>query len=214
VGTPKYATVNGHSYKYYTGAESTSTSVLATTWILTTNGSAPAGYMGANSILFKSGFGAYASRDWAYSSSTASSFTRGCGNSYSSGNYAALGRVRFYNGSGYNEYAANTSPYLTVGVVAAPQDQNLLQESLNGWMTSKSNDEVIHIPAVGTNGRTGYILSTDLDRGFVPSTPEEADAYTLGQPDVRFIPVYGEYGVTVVDQFPVYGGSSEIVIWN
>ena len=207
--TPKTVTLNGHSYSYYTKVATESGNAYAWTYANATNGSVPTGYMGANSTLYKEGIipTAVASRDWAYNTSTSSSHTRGCGMTASSGNYYAAGQVRFYNGSGYNTYTANRSPSLTYsGALAAYQSQQF-----SGlWAVSDDfyQGRQDLILAEGVNGGVGYIRYEDLGFDYTPSTPEEAVAYTLSQPDVRYIPVYDKDGVTVIDEYPVFGGDS------
>ena len=110
-------------------------------------------------------------------------------------------------GSGYNTYTAKRSPSLTYsGALAAYQSQQF-----SGlWAVSDDfyQGRQDLILAEGVNGGVGYIRYEDLGFDYTPSTPEEAVAYTLSQPDVRYIPVYDKDGVTVIDEYPVFGGDS------
>lgn len=206
---PKYATVNGYSYKYYTVVATEGSNAYASTYAVCTSGSAPTGYMGANSILYKDGVipVSVASRDWAYNTSSTTSYMRGCGMTAAAGSsYYAAGSVRFYNGGGYNTYSANRSPSLTYySVFAAQADQLQTRtiEELCGGFTASGR----LILAEGINGEIGFITYEDLGFDYIPSSPEEAVAYTLSQPDVRYIPVYDGDGVTVIDLYPVFGGN-------
>lgn len=73
------------------------------------------------------------------------------------------------------------------------------------------------IAAQGVNGKQGYVKRTDLDDsdGSLVSTPEEAVQYMErknqrnGKNYYIVIPVFAEDGVTEIDQFWIYNGSSK-----
>lgn len=121
--------------------------------------------------------------------------------------FFAPANIRLYNGNGYSSYSTCTTPYVqnpNGAIEAIPYDHDpIARQSFDMVIDEK---RIAVIPAVGVNGRSGFVTWEDLGTDCIPSGPEEAVAYTASQPDVRCIPVYDEDGVAVVDEFPIYGG--------
>lgn len=76
----------------------------------------------------------------------------------------------------------------------------------SGQTYGKSFDPLVVpdlILAEGTDGKTGYVLSSDLI-GKEPTTPEEAVKQQLEQVNVnRVIPLYEKDGKTIIGQFKI-----------
>ena len=205
--------MNGYPYKYYASVTASGSTVSGAGWVQTTNGTAaPTGYIGIYTYLYKSGGTRVAANGWTYNSYATSGFAV---NAYGSatGTFYALAYIRLYNGSSYNGYQSNKTPFVQNG--SKSLEETLLEDvCLSDSELLPDGSEYAVLRAEGINGYQGFIRSADLGFDYLPQTPEEAVAYTLDQPDVRYIPVYGEDGITIVDRFPVYGGSSETVAWN
>ncbi|MGE6575951.1 peptidase M56 BlaR1 [Paenibacillus xylanexedens] len=86
----------------------------------------------------------------------------------------------------------------------AQEAQELYPVNESGQTYGKSLDPLV-IPdlilAEGTDGKTGYVLSSDLV-GTDPATPEDAVKQQLAQEqDDQVIPLYEKDGKTVIGQF-------------
>lgn len=208
-GNVQHATVNGYPYEYYATATTQGSSAVGTGWVQTTDGSsAPTGYMGVYAYLCKVGYGLIAPDGWVYSSVALQGMgIRAIATSSGNETFFAPANIRLYNGNGYSSYSTCTTPYVqnpNGAIEAIPYDHDpIAQQSFDMVIDEK---RITIIPAVGVNGRSGFVMWEDLGIDCIPSGPEEAVAYTASQPDVRYIPVYDEDGVAVVDEFPIYGG--------
>lgn len=214
-GNAKYATVNGYSYKYYATVATSGGNAIGRGWVQTTNGaSAPTGYIGIRAYVCKVGTGAVASYGYVYNSSATAGMGIAASTSYESGKtYYANADIHLYNGNSYNYYITYNTPYVqtTSGLGEITADESYSPQPVEMSINGKT-DKVL--PAEGINGKVGYITYTDLDMYYVSSSPEEAVAYTLSQPDVRYIPVYDKDGVTIIDSYPVYGGyNNDLIEW-
>ena len=210
----KTTTVNGISYNYYSTVSISSNLVAGRGWVRTTSGnSAPTGYMGVKAFIYTTASSnpvAYVG--YTFNSSAVSGMGIAAKTSFVSGNtYYAKANIALYNGNTYNYYVTYQTPYVQTnngtGEILSGADEPLKPTEM---VINGKTDLVIR--ATGINGREGYITYTDVDMYYVPSSPEEAVAYTASQPDLRYIPVYDSDGRTVIDEFPVYGGYNGDII--
>jgi len=75
----------------------------------------------------------------------------------------------------------------------------------SGVGVSKISQEPDLMQAVGTNGKVGYVYSSEL-YGSQPKTPQQAVALDSQGP--RTIPLYASDGKTVIGSFVIGGGTS------
>ena len=75
----------------------------------------------------------------------------------------------------------------------------------SGAGVSKISQEPDLMRAVGTNGKVGYVYSSELN-GPQPKTPQQAVALDSRGP--RTIPLYASDGKTVIGSFVIGGGTS------
>lgn len=206
--------INGYSYSYYAGLNTSSGVATASTTIETSNGAkAPGGYMGAQARLYNASNGTLKScNDMYYQNNSVSSYTDQL-TVYSKGTYYSQGLVAIYHGSGYHIWA--TEPTTNGSANSLSQLDNLQDEySVNedgetygsGMMYSECGEFPDLISAEGVNGKIGYVRSEDLAPTF--STPEEAVAYTGAARNGRYIPVYDLDG-NCVDSFYVESADSD-----
>ena len=197
----QYATVNGYSYEYYSHAEVFGTTVDAGGAASCTHTNVPIGYIGIYSLLIGPDYTPVAATDWTYNDIVCAGL-KTYASSSGVGTYCGRGFVRFYNGGGYNIYRTYDSPYVQI------QSSNGLREDLmESIFDPWSKESPVLIQARGTNGSEGYIRYSDLGIDSAPASPKEAVASMGLQPEVRYIPVYGEDGA-VIDEFPIYRGEN------
>lgn len=198
-----YATANGYQYVYYASCQSYSSSASGYMHVDVQNGqTAPTGYVGEYVYLYRYG-NLVASTGWSYNSSPCAGYTISAhGNG--TGNYHAVGYARFYNGSGYNGSSACTTPIVQTSSKSSSSDFLAAYNDIDVSLISLIEDtDCPLIPAEGIHGEVGFVSRADLGFDQVPASPEEALAYTESQPAIRYIPVYKQDGVTVVDEFPI-----------
>lgn len=203
-GSVSTATVYGKHYQYSSGAYKNSSYVWGGVSIHTTSGTVPAGYMGTCPRLYYSNGALAIAGPWYYTDSVSSGFGDLTPFSRAVGTFYGRGQVRMYNGNGYTTYTSTASPNIQRSS-ASPIRTNDSGQTFGSGLYFDERD-LDYIEAVGINGLTGYVKTSDLDPFPIPNTPSEAVALQAEASDVRVIPVYDYDGTTVIDEFVVQQG--------
>lgn len=162
----------------------------------------PVGYFGALPRLYNSLGKLVISGKWAYNASPV--YGKGFKTNDVKGDgktYFALGKVRIYNGNGYNEYSCNMSPFLKVAAKDAAYEVNEKGETYGCALYGEIiGGEPDFIEAVGVGGVEGYVKSSDFEVD--NSTPERAaeSSPADGECAHRMIDLYDKEG-NVIGQF-------------
>lgn len=202
--------VNGKSYQYrsstwnYSGLIKT---LSAGTVIWSNSGNVDAGWMGAQARLYKADGTLEKCTSYVYNSSATTILSTETSkvstkNTY----YYSQAYVKFYNGNGYNSYAANRSPnnkvqnlddFSSIKEVAIGDDTYTCG---SGLYADGQNECPDLIEAIGINGNRGYVFSSEL---FPESlSPEEALESFSQESATFYVPVYDLLG-NIIDQFCV-----------
>lgn len=208
----QYATVNGYSYKFYSDISQGYKSLRAGTYVGATSGSPKGGYMGALARVYTSNGVLYDSSDWEYNNEGTVGMNIP---TYAERNgiYYSHGRIKLYNGNGYNTYDAYKSPNMTLtsaSIASMLQDNSNYQINDNGETYGSGLQELISgvapdlIKAYGSDGTLGYVRSEDLELEEI-NTPEEAMEYQRKRQhnSERIIPLYEVDGETVIGTFKI-----------
>ncbi|GMQ64192.1 hypothetical protein [Vallitalea maricola] len=206
----EYATVYNKKYRYYSQVNILNNGAEANVGIyyMGPGYSVPTGYMGLQARLYNSSGVLVHSTDWTYNSGEAGMMGKGGATISKIGTYYAKGRVRMYNGNGYNTYTTNSTPYVQF------YNASMLTYSLNTsneTYGSDYNSEFIgEVPdlilAEGINGIVGYVRADDLNDNYEPLSPEEAISYQDSKISQREIPLYDKDGTTIIDTFLISDG--------
>ena len=113
--------------------------------------------------------------------------------------YYSQGFVALYNGDGYTTYSCSKTPNYIIKSNSRAIDELVVQQ------IDVSPDLIL---AIGTNGKTGYVKSADLNMSNI-TTPDQAVAfasYVEAQMAAQSqspptIPLYESDGVTVIGEF-------------
>lgn len=211
----KYETANGYNYYFYSYATSIDSSSIYGLTKCMSNGSGniPIGYMGVYSRLYNSNGTLMTSSDWYYNSSVVA----GVGNTtdfiHTSGTYYSKGKVELYNGNGYTQYEAYSTPYLTISSssfslcksASKSEDiSNSIKVNEKGEtygseiMADTMGVELDLIAACGTNNTLGYVRSSDLNSSKIDN-PKNITILK----SKRTIPLYNEEGITIIGDFEI-----------
>lgn len=207
IGGTFTSTVWGYTYKYYNSLITGDNHAQASTSVHSVNGvNIPAGYMGANAVLYNESGNLILAGDRKYNSNAGTGITV---STYCSDNgnktYYSQGYIFLYNGNGYTTKDTAKSPYAqTYNLEHFDVQVNANNEVYgSAFELSKYNIEPDLISAVGNDGCVGYVKATDLELK-QPANPEEATAYMEKLPSVRNIPLYDSDGETVVGSFTIH----------
>lgn len=213
-------TVYGYTYKFY--------STISTAYELEGKLSAgthlestytpylPEGYMGTQPRLYNSNGVLFASGTWRYT--TYNTSVAGYATSFNVEKdtyYYSQGMVALYNGDGYTRYSCTKTPNYMIQSRSRSTEDIVVETNANGEIFGAAPIlEQINITpdlilAIGTNGKTGYVKSSDLNMDYI-SNPDFATSYTnyieakmnsCDQSSALIIPLYESDGVTVIGEF-------------
>lgn len=207
--------INGNSYLHYSTISNTP--LFANTRIYTSFGYAvPAYTLGVRSRLFKSG-ALCVINSVKYNATATGSLTDPTSGDCGPGWYNSHGFVLVDDGTNYQEFVTFPTDPLQWGESGSTRTvDKSIQRNERGQTFGSAYDitDDSELPdlvlAIGTNGRTGYINSTDIsttpkERVQVRALPERTDArgQRVRATPSKSVPVYESNGTTVIGRFQI-----------
>lgn len=202
--TTKYSSVYGYNYYYFASLNKNNNSVFASGEVgdSTSSKRIPVGYMGVDARLYTVSGGLVANTGMRYNDVNSSLMGRSTQRVYGTNTYYASALVNLYNGNGYSQVGTGVTPRLNLPRSTQSYSINKYGETYGSAMYAQIlNEEPDLILAVGTNGETGYVRSSDLNPEF--TSPETAAEYTESLPQTYTIPLYKSDGKTIIGSYLV-----------
>lgn len=210
--------VGGITYSGHTVISTIAGGKAKATSVVSTNKTAPSGYIGAHTAVYREGTGsAVSSSSWTYnkSSGTYIQANSSYGSAQKGQKFRAKGTMKSYNPSNgsYVGTSLNASPYSTYSLNS--DDEFLSYKTMELTIPDKEVQERVEmyenkrmIAAEGLNGKEGYISLEDMGVYENPSSPEEAiklqEERIQKYGDYKDINLYEKDGKTVIDTFRVW----------
>lgn len=210
-------TVNGKTYEYYSDVDAYSNDVRCGTYI-GANSRINAGYIAALPRAYDENGDLVATGDWSYNDEKTVGMNV-CIYPGNKGSYYSYGKVKIYNGDGYNTYTTNKSP-----IVSSKNRSTLSYEKNNNDEAYKknNNDETYGsglqeiylgtmpdlVRAHGMDGTIGYVRSEDIQSEDF-NTPKENDQYKNN--NSKIISLYDVDGQTVIGKFEIQKTEVELI---
>lgn len=210
--------VGGITYSGHTVIATIAGGRAQATSVVSTNTTAPSGYIGAHTAVYREGTGsAISSSSWTYNKSSgkylqANSTYEGATKGQK---FRAKGTMRSYDPSSgdYIGTSLTTSPYSTYSLNT--DDEFLSYKTMELTIPEEEVQERVKmyedkrmIAAEGLNGKEGYISLEDMEIDEKPSSPEEAiklqEKRIQKYGDYKDISLYDKDGKTVIDTFRVW----------
>ncbi|MBU5442748.1 peptidase [Paenibacillus sp. MSJ-34] len=178
------------------------------------SGNVPAGYMGAQARIYNEKGELYESSEMKYNPSPTvrwSVETSG----WKGEKFYSQGKAMFYNANGtYTEYTAYKSPLGEATFIQNSKQIDYIKDkyamNINGdtyGSAVSSNTDPDLILAVGTNGISGYVKSSDL----VPEVDSPEAALEQNKTSDRTIPLYDVNGETQIGVFKLVTIENELL---
>lgn len=212
----KTTRLNGYTYEYASFA-ATRGNTMEGSIILKANKNVPTGYMGAQARLYSERGTLVASSNWVYNTSPIAGYIVDSDGVTTKGNYYSYGRVKLYNGDGYNDYYAYRSPIAVLNSnIPVTYKTNQYGDTYGTGVTAViTGEDPDFIEALGIDGTFGYVRSSDLESKV--SSPKDALlSKSLENNTNPMIPLYDEER-NVIGQFEIntryreYTGTESII---
>ncbi|MSU03364.1 hypothetical protein [Tissierella pigra] len=206
----KTTTLYGYTYEYccLTSIRYGNPKTMEASTLLKCERNAPAGYMGAQARLYTERGTLVTASDWVYNTSPLAGYYVDSDVTTTKGNYYSYGRVKLYNGNGYNDYYTYQSP---IGVLNSIEPVTYKTNKYGdtygtGVTVAITGEDPDFIEALGVDGTFGYVRSSDLESKV--SSPRDALLSKSLEKANRMIPLYDEER-NVIGQFEINTRYSE-----
>lgn len=202
----KNVTVLGYTYCYSCGIQIENGVMQAFATVKSpTQVNYPTGYYGIKVRMYNDSGTIIINDDWFYNPESNISGRTIYSNTISaSGTYYSKAQMRFYNGNGYDTYNCNASPYMQRSV-DVPIEKYKINENGQTYGSDFYAESIEEMPdlvrVLGINGMEGYVYGTELQ--WEPESLDEVLENINTGNGSRYIPVYLEDGVTIIDSFVI-----------
>jgi hypothetical protein len=198
----KTTTLYGYTYEYCSLTSIRFGNTMEASTLLKCNKNAPTGYMGSQARLYTERGVLVSASDWVYNTSPLAGYYVDTDGTTIKGNYYSYGRVKLYNGNGYNDYYAYQSPIAVLkSIGSVTYKTNKYGDTYGTGVTAViTGEDPDFIEALGIGGTFGYVRSSDLESNI--SNPQNAlSNNSLGSTN-RMIVLYDDERNTI-GQFEV-----------
>lgn len=161
----KTTTLYGYTYEYSSQTGIRSGNTMEASTLLKCNKNAPTGYMGSQARLYTEGGVLVSASDWVYNTSPVAGYYVYTNRVTTKGKYYSYGRVKLYNGNGYNDYYAYQSPIAVLNSVEpVTYKTNKYGDTYGTGVTAIiTGGDPDFIEALGVDGTFGYVRPSDLE---------------------------------------------------